>query len=194
MPTEPRYTYQVLGSSQFPMINGVAPEDPSFPYQSIGLSQDDEDAGEEPGPPIDYHVLHILIQMCRSKLTKQDFKNIDVLIYCRRQFHRTREDHAFYSRGINDALAYQTILVQERENILKAGRDRAALEKVKQNHKKFMRNRQEMSLQRKKVAAYKKRSDAAGAVLRSVKEQILKSETPRMVWAAQKLYEHALAK
>ena len=194
MPTEPRYTHQVLGPSQFTMLNGVAPEDASFPYQSIGLSRDDEDAGEEPGPPIDYHILHILIEMCRSKLTKQDLKNIDVLIHCRRQFYRTREDHAYFSRGMCDAYAYQTILIQERENILKTGRDELAVEKVKQNHKKYMRNSRDMSLQRKKVEAYKKRSDVAGEILSRVKEQILKSETPRLVWAAQKLYEHALAK
>jgi len=154
----------------------------------------------ESPPRIDYHSLHIMLDLCRGCLPKHYLKRWDYLVDARKRYYYIH--YKFYSEfhGLQDLRTFEDVLVTRKGNLVeriraweKDGITGAVVDKKKRDLEDMMfqieKNRAEMPVLIERVKELAKTRDQAAAWLSEMKLTLLKEHMQPLVYFVKKAIE-----
>jgi len=154
----------------------------------------------EPPPRINYHSLHLMLDLCRNSLPKHYLKRWDYLVDARKRYYCIH--YKFYSEfhGLQDLRVFEDVLVTRKGNLVeqirtweKEGITGAVLGKKKRDLEDMMfqieKNRAEMPVLIEKVKELARTRDQAAAWLSEMKLTLLREHMQPLVYFVKKAIE-----
>ena len=154
----------------------------------------------EPPPRINYHSLHVMLDLCRNRLPKHYLKRWDYLVDARKRYYYIH--YKFYSEfhGLQDLRAFEEVLVTRKGDLVeqiraweKEGVTGAIVNKKKRDLEDMMyqieKNRAEMPVLIEKVKELAKTRDQAASWLSEMKLTLLREHMHPLVYYVKKAIE-----
>ena len=143
----------------------------------------------EPPPMIDYHLLSILLSLCRPNLTIREMKRFDYLVDARGFYYRAHHDFEYHYRGLQDVYTCGLILDEEKKKLELSGTSK--VEELDWNHTARMKNLEEKEKSLNGLEKRRKNRERCTAWFSSMKRDFLKTDMPRLVYVGKHVFQRA---
>ena len=141
----------------------------------------------EPPPVIDYHLLSILLNLCRPNLTIRELKRFDYLADARGFYYRAHHDFEYHYRGLQDVYTCGLILDDEKKKLELLGESKA--NELEWNHVARMKNLEEKEECLGNVEERRKNRERCTAWFSNMKRECLKTDMPRLVYVGKHVFQ-----
>lgn len=143
----------------------------------------------EPLPVIDYHLLSILINLCRPNLSIKELKRFDYLADSRGFYYRAHHDFEYFYRGLQDVFACGVILDQQKQQLELSGPSK--LRELEWNHIARIKNLEEKERVLENLQQRRKAREQCTAWFSAMKLDFINSDMPRLLYVGKHVYQKA---
>ena len=143
----------------------------------------------EPLPVIDYHLLSILLHLCRPNLTMRELKRFDYLADARGFYYRAHHDFEYIYRGLQDVYACGIILDKEKQKLELLGAAKA--KELDWNQTARIRNLEEKEQVLQNLEERRKSRERCTAWFSNMKLDFLKIDMPRLLYVGKHVFQSA---
>ncbi len=155
-----------------------------------GVSEEDNPLNStwpiEPGPVVDYSLVHSLIKLAHPVLTDRDHDRFDSLTLARKQYYKAHFHFQHAYRGLADTQAYERILKEQRDELLMHGEQREGAGKELEAQRRI--NARELHGHLEEVKRSMRWRNSVTIKLSEAKKNFVDSDLDRLVFICRHLY------
>ncbi len=140
----------------------------------------------EPGPDVDYSLVHSLVKLAHHVLREQDHERLEELNHTRQKYYQAHFHFQHAYRGLADTQAYERILEEQRKELLTHGEQKAGAWKELEVQKR--RNTRELRHRLVEVKNLTRSRNSATMKLSAAKKSFVLYDLDRLVYICRHLY------